>query len=130
MNMKSMMVVMVLGMLLLGGCINYSSGERVGQIVKFSHKGVVWKTWEGQMNLGGTMQSSDGVVPTIFEFSLDNSNHYDVDNAAIRATIETCLNTAVRCKIHYEQELFSGLWRSETSYFVTSVQVLNETKVQ
>lgn len=42
--------------LCLRGCANgigpnYSSGERIGKVVKISHKGVIWKSWEGTMVL-------------------------------------------------------------------------------
>lgn len=34
------------------GCIqDYSDGTRVGYIRKFSEKGLIWKSWEGEMML-------------------------------------------------------------------------------
>ena len=42
---------------------HYSEGMRTGVLVKFSQKGVIWKSWEGQLNLGS-------VVPTVWEFSV------------------------------------------------------------
>src|SRR5262245_59606988 len=61
--------------LLCGGCpwwsdTTYSEGERVGVIVKFSHKGVIWKSWEGEMHLGGARAGGDGAVPNLWHFSL------------------------------------------------------------
>jgi hypothetical protein len=37
----------------------YSQGSRVGIITKFSEKGFLFKTWEGQLNLGGITTSTD-----------------------------------------------------------------------
>ncbi len=31
---------------------SYSDGDRTGQLVKFSHKGIILKTWEGEINQG------------------------------------------------------------------------------
>ena len=33
---------------------NYSDGNRIGLITKFSEKGIVWKTLDGEMNLTQT----------------------------------------------------------------------------
>ncbi len=35
---------------------HYSDGERAGVLVKFSQKGVIWRSWEGEVMYG---QSSD-----------------------------------------------------------------------
>jgi hypothetical protein len=32
--------------------IPYSEGDRSGELIKFSRKGVVFKTWEGEMSQG------------------------------------------------------------------------------
>ena len=32
--------------------ITYSEGYRAGELVKFSHKGVIFKTWEGEISQG------------------------------------------------------------------------------
>jgi hypothetical protein len=49
---------------------HYSEGMRTGVLVKFSQKGVIWKSWEGQLNLGGVTQTDKGAVPTVWEFSV------------------------------------------------------------
>jgi len=36
---------------LAGFHLEVSEGYRVGQVVKLSHKGILWKTWEGTMGL-------------------------------------------------------------------------------
>ena len=49
---------------------NFSSGYRAGVPIKVSHKGVLFKTWEGQLNVGGLTNSSQGAIPTMWEFSI------------------------------------------------------------
>ena len=45
---------------------SYADGERVGMIQKFSQKGWVCKTWEGELS----MTPMDGMIPEKFEFSV------------------------------------------------------------
>jgi hypothetical protein len=56
---------------------SYSSGSRVGVVTKLSNKGVIWKSWEAEMNLGGFRNSlnangSSSVVANTFEFNVEN----------------------------------------------------------
>ena len=47
---------------------NYSNGERIGLVTQFSKRGMLWKSWEGHLNITQTgMNSADG-----FDFSIDN----------------------------------------------------------
>ena len=50
---------------------SYSNGYRAGEIIKFMLKGFVFKTYEGEMNLGGFRDNDQGeVTPTIWSFSV------------------------------------------------------------
>jgi hypothetical protein len=90
--------------------LNYSDGERAGSVNKFSRKGWICKTWEGELamvNLPGTM------TPQIFNFS--------VRDPAVADRINKSLGQRVR--IHYDQH--KGLPTDcfgETEYFVTQVE--------
>ncbi|MEO8201838.1 MAG: hypothetical protein ABI679_15010, partial [Gemmatimonadota bacterium] len=46
--------------------VSYSSGDRSGILQKFSHKGWVCKSWEGEL----AMTTVPGVAPTLWEFSV------------------------------------------------------------
>ncbi len=64
--------------LMLAACgKNYSNGSRVGVVTKLSEKGFVYKSWEGEMNMGGVREKStdsgSAVVPNIFTFNVDAS---------------------------------------------------------
>lgn len=53
---------------MIGGCSpRYSSGDKVGVIVQLSRKGLIWKSWEGQLNMGGFRQRTnrDGLAGTL-----------------------------------------------------------------
>ena len=46
---------------------NYSSGVRAGVPVEFSRKGVIFKTYEGELNLGGITNTAEGTIPTTWD---------------------------------------------------------------
>lgn len=64
--------------LTIAGCMTgcgegYSDGTRTGTITKFSRKGLIWKSYEGEMNLGGMRSERDAngnasMVPNVWEF--------------------------------------------------------------
>ena len=88
---------------------NYSEGERAGYVQKFSHKGWICKTWEGEL----AMVNLPGALPEIFRFS--------VRDDAVAARVNQSLGRRVR--LHYEQH--KGLPTScfgETEYFVTAAE--------
>jgi hypothetical protein len=50
--------------------VSYSDGERAGYLQKFSTRGWVCKTWEGEILL----TSMPGAIPEKFEFSVRDEN--------------------------------------------------------
>lgn len=90
---------------------NYSEGERAGYVQKFSRKGWLCKTWEGEL----AMVNLPGAMPEIFFFSVR-------DDAAARR-----INGSMgqRVSLHYEQHV--GVPTScfgDTQYFVTGVRAV------
>jgi hypothetical protein len=90
---------------------SYSTGDRVGYVQKFSRKGWLCKTWEGEL----AMVSMPGTVAQIFPFTVrDNAVAAKVNAAAGK-----------RVAITYEEHV--GMPTScfgETQYFVTGVRTL------
>ena len=90
---------------------SYSQGDRAGYVQKFSEKGWICKTWEGEMQ----MTPVPGTVPEKFLFSVR-------DEAVVRK-INTSLGK--RVVLHYEQH--KGLPTDcfgETDYFIVDVKVM------
>lgn len=90
---------------------DYSEGERAGYVQKFSSKGWICKTWEGEL----AMVNLPGAMPEIFRFS--------VRDDAVAARINESLGE--RVTLHYEQKV--GVPTScfgETDYFVTDVRAV------
>src|SRR5207244_6761678 len=61
-------VVIGLGALwtLITVAFSYSDGDRIGYVQKFSHKGWVCRTWEGEL----AMTPIPGTAPEIFSFTV------------------------------------------------------------
>lgn len=85
---------------------SYSSGERAGWVQKFSHKGWICKTWEGELALVSLPGSS---VEKFF---------FTVHDDAVAHKLSAAMGK--RVSLHYEEKV--GLPTScfgETRYFVT-----------
>jgi len=91
----------------------YSSGERVGYVQKFSLKGYVCKTWEGEI----VLVSMPGTQAEKFIFTVKNN--------AVAKKVNDSLGK--RVKLVYEEH--KGIPSScfgETSYFVQDVHFLEK----
>jgi hypothetical protein len=95
---------------------SYSEGERAGVLQKFSRRGWVCKTQEGELAL----YIVSGISPQIWDFTVRDD-----------ATAEA-LNKAVGRKVQLHYTEHRGLPSScfgETSYFVDRVTVVNDATV-
>jgi hypothetical protein len=92
---------------------SYSTGERAGWIQKFSRKGWICKTWEGEM----AMVSMPGSTSEKFPFTVRES--------AVTEQINKVMGR--RVTLHYEEKV--GLPTScfgETRHYVTGVTLVEE----
>jgi hypothetical protein len=87
---------------------SYSSGERAGYVQKFSRKGWVCKTWEGEI----AMANLPGAMPELFAFTVRD----DVTAAEINRQL------GARVVLSYEQHLGLPDCFGETQYWVTGVR--------
>lgn len=118
--MRKMLLMLVALLVICSGCIDYSSGTRVGVVTKFSRKGLLFKTWEGEVNLGGF--TTDG--PNIWRFSLDSSLKHGEDIGSLIASIDKAQEKGKRVRLHYMQELYQAPWRGDTDHFVYKVETI------
>jgi hypothetical protein len=97
------------------GCgSTYSEGERTGVIVKFSRKGIIFKSWEGQINLGSASVDQGGVViPASFEFS--------VTDGIVAQKLLDAQRNGKRVTLKYNQWLVKPP-SLDTSYVVTGIE--------
>ena len=95
---------------------SYSTGERAGWLQKFSHKGFVCKTWEGELALVSLPGSS---VEKFF---------FTVRDDAVAAKVTAAMGK--RVSLHYEQKF--GLPTScfgDTRYYVTDVSATTDIPI-
>jgi hypothetical protein len=97
---------------------NYSSGFRAGVPIKISKKGVIIKTYEGQMNVGGLTTSSEGTIPTQFDFTVKRSAD------SVLTKIDDAILHGKRVKLHYHEKYVRFFWLGDTKYFVYDVEIL------
>ena len=99
---------------------NYSNGERIGVVTQFSNAGIIWKSWEGHLNVTQTGMNSS--VP--FDFSIDN----DEEDSLVIRTIDSAAQYGWKVKLIYH-EVSGYNWfnnRGETNHFITKVEVLEK----
>ncbi|HBC28638.1 MAG TPA: hypothetical protein DC006_02990, partial [Prevotellaceae bacterium] len=54
-HMLAITLSVMLGSVLLQGCKeNYSNGEKVGNLIEFTRKGIIYDSWEGRLNMTQT----------------------------------------------------------------------------
>lgn len=101
---------------------NYSNGEKVGTLTDFAEKGLIFKSWEGRLNITQTgMNTADDP----FEFSFDNDRD---DQQDLIKMMKTAQVEGWKIKIKYHRVLGWNWYRNrgETDYFVTDVEVLDK----
>lgn len=87
--------------------IPYSEGVRAGELVKFSHKGVLIKTWEGEISQGVSEAQ-------LFEFSVQ------VGEKQVIKDLNNLQGKYV--KLYYFERFKPLFWLGDTKYFITKVE--------
>lgn len=96
--------------------LSYSEGTRSGVLTKVSKKGYVFKTYEGEINIGGIDQGDGTIMPlTVFKFSvLDKGTYQKLDSLQGRKVVVT-----------YKQVFKNLFWQGETDYFISGARKMN-----
>ncbi len=86
--------------------VPFSKGVRSGELIKFSRKGVVAKTWEGEIS-----QGISGAQ--IFQFSVEGKE---------KEVIKDLTEYQGRyVKLFYKQRYMTFFWLGDTKYFIYDV---------
>ncbi len=110
----TMWSVLVLGILSAAGYYTYrtytiSEGSRTGTLYKISKKGVMFKTYEGQLLLAGSTMMTQ---QSTWDFSAQNSSVYE--------ELQKYEGKNVKC--HYKQKVDAFPWQGDTDYIVYKVE--------
>ena len=84
----------------------FSDGIRTGELIKFSHKGYIFKTWEGELSQGLSGSQK-------FAFSV-------MDNQP-EVISQLKANQGKFVKVEYIERYGTFSWWGETNYYITKV---------
>src|ERR1044071_5141061 len=106
--------------IIIGGMIIFSfmywgvfdEGVRAGNVLRISKKGMLFKTYEGQLNLQ-TFGALKGASPIMeaFDFSVESSNEQVIKD------LEAVALSGERVNLHYVKRYRTFPWRGDTKYF-------------
>jgi hypothetical protein len=94
----------------------YSEGYRAGLLQKFSYKGTIFKTYEGEMILS-SVESNRNIALASEKF------FFSVPDKSVAATFAKLEGSLI--VVHYREKNGVLFWRGETKYLVDSVSVKN-----
>ncbi len=109
----TLIVVAVIAVYILVSSYTYSEGSRAGLLIKFSKKGFVFKTYEGQLNIGGMQPPTTTVGANLmWNFSVKDS----------KVAEALMLSEGKYVSLHYKEVVKNFWWQGETKYFVDGVE--------
>ena len=115
---KVVFTVFILCLIAIWACSwTYSEGTRAGQLIKISNKGVIFKTNEGELNMGGLRvgSSNDGLEGNLWQFSVLDKDVLEQLEAS----------EGKRVKLSYKERYKSMPWQGDTNYFIVAVESID-----
>ena len=94
----------------------YSDGTRNGYLMKFSTKGLMFKTHEGEVNLGYINTAGGKFSSNTWNFSVLPKHQDLIDSLAV--------NEGSEMRFYYKEKLNNLPWQGDTKYFVYKVELL------
>jgi len=92
----------------------YSEGYRAGLLQKFSKKGVIFKTYEGELILSSVSSTSNVAIAS-------EKFYFSVVNRELVPRFDTLQGENVI--IHYQQKNGAAFWRGDSKYLVDSIKI-------
>ena len=116
-----LLVILVLGSFIYWKYFfTYSEGYRAGLLQKFSKKGNIFKTYEGEMILSSVRSSNNMAIASEKFF-------FSVKDKEVAKKMEQIQGEYI--VIHYKEKKGTLPWRGETKYLVDSVKVANTENI-
>jgi len=111
----TLIIVLVLGSFVYWKyAFTYSEGYRAGLLQKFSLKGNIFKTYEGEMILSSVQSNSNVAIASEKFF-------FSVTDKAVALQLEKVQGESI--VVHYREKNGTLPWKGENTYFVDSVRV-------
>jgi hypothetical protein len=117
-NLFILILILLAGFFALAYFGVYDEGVRAGNVVRISKKGMVFKTFEGQLNLQsfGALKGTSSPFSETFDFSVENNK------PEVIRELEAVALSGERVNLHYIKRYVKFPWRGETKYFITGVE--------
>ena len=108
-----LILILVLGVLIYWKYFfTYSDGNRAGLLQKLSHKGTVFKTYEGELVLSSVASTSNVALAS-------EKFYFSVVDKVVAKKMEAFEGKKV--KVHYMQKNGTLPWRGDSEYIVDEV---------
>jgi hypothetical protein len=91
----------------------YSDGYRAGLLQKFSRKGTIFKTYEGELILSSVSGNNSAVIAS-------EKFYFSVKSDSLAARMDTLQGRSVI--VHYHQKNAPLFWRGDSPYMVDGVK--------
>lgn len=91
--------------------VPYSEGYQAGELIKISSKGILFKTWEGELSQGVSEIQS-------FKFSIEDKELEVIDD------LKNMQGETV--KLTYKERFATFPWLGDTKYFIIKVEKTRE----
>lgn len=98
---------------------NYSEGYRAGLLQKFSSRGSLFKTYEGEIILSSVQSTANMAIAS-------EKFYFSVTDEEVARKIEKLQGESV--VVHYTQKNSTLPWRGDTPYLVDSVAIRPQLK--
>ena len=120
-NLLIIILVLMIGIFAFTYFGIYDEGVRAGTVLRVSKKGIIFKTYEGQLNLDsfGALKGTTPFAET-FNFSVEKNK------ADVVRELEAVALSGERVNLHYIKRYVGFPWRGETKYYITQVERAGE----
>jgi len=95
----------------------YDSGLMAGKVLRISKRGMIFKTYEGKLNLEtfGALKGASPIAES-FDFSVEGDDPEVIKMLEEAALSGECVN------LHFKKRYMTFPWRGETKYFISQVE--------
>jgi hypothetical protein len=116
---KFLIIVLVLGIAIFSFLYwgSYDSGVMAGKVLRISTKGVLFKTFEGKLNLE-TFGALKGTSPIAESYDFSVEGHEE----ELIKTLEEVALSGERVNLRYKKRYMRVPWRGETNTFIIQVE--------
>jgi hypothetical protein len=99
----------------------YESGVMAGKVLRVSEKGMMFKTYEGKINLEtfGALRGASPIAES-FDFSVERSEETLVED------LQKVALSGERVNLYFVKRYAKFPWRGDTRYFATRVERLGQ----